>query len=314
MSPPWRRWWKEFNRSLTILVVPHGTARARQITFSLPFLAFLFACWTGLTAWASYLASEKFDYWRLKANAHLSRIKVEYFANELKKSREMLDEVKEVDTQLRALIGLGSKDAIIQSDHAAFQASGGPTAADVDALQKLLEGSIADLTLQEVSSQMLALRAEIENRLASYRELREKIDYERRVFRATPSIWPAAGYLTSHFGSRLSPFSGLQDWHKGVDIAAPAGTPVRATADGVIQLAGWAGGYGKVVVIDHGDGFSTRYGHNRQILVKRGDRVKRGQIIALMGSTGNATGPHCHYEVWHLGRTVNPKRFMRQQG
>jgi hypothetical protein len=313
MSSLWQRWRKEFARRLTIMVIPHGIARPRQLSFSISFMAFLFACWTGLTAWASYMASQKFDYWRLKANTHMLRIKVEYFANEVKRAREMLDDVKEMDAQMRTLIGMGSREAIVQSENSPLPGQGGPTEGDVQELQKLLEGRVSEMTLQEVSNQARGLRLEIENRLQSYREIREKIEYERALFRSIPSAWPTVGYLTSHFGHRLSPFSGLDDWHKGVDIAGPAGTPVRATADGVVRLSGWAGGYGKVVVVDHDFGYSTRYGHNRQILVKRGDRVKRGQIVALTGSTGNATGPHCHYEVWYLGRTVNPRRFMRQQ-
>ncbi len=314
MTSFWHRVRREWARRLTIMLIPHGIARPRQLSFSLPFLLFLFTCWTGLTAWASYMASQRFDYWRLKANTHLLRLKVEYFANEVKRAREMMDDVKEMDGQLRALIGMGSRDAIIESDASPLQAQGGPTPADVAELQKLLEGRVSEMTLQDVSAQVRQLRLTMEARLASFREIADKIEYERRLFRSTPHLWPTNGYLTSHFGHRLSPFSGLDDWHKGVDIAGSPGSPIRATADGVVQLAGWAGGYGKIVVVDHGYGYSTRYGHNRQILVKRGDKVKRGQILALMGSTGNATGPHCHCEVWDLGRAANPRRFMRQPG
>lgn len=312
MQIPWSSWRKELSRRMTIMVVPHGTARPRQLSFSIPFILFLFTCWTGLTAWASYMASQRFDYWRLKANTHILRIKVEYFASEVKRAREMMDDLKEMDSQLRALIGMGSRDAIVQSDGTPLTSQGGPTEGDVAELQNLLEGRVSELTLQGVSSHVKQLRTEMETRLTSYQEIRDRIDYERKLFRALPNSWPTNGYLTSHFGHRLSPFSGLSDWHKGVDIAGPPGTPVRATADGVVVMTGWAGGYGKVVVVDHGFGYSTRYGHNRQVLVKRGDKIKRGQILALMGSTGNATGPHCHYEVWYLGRTVNPRRFMRQ--
>lgn len=302
-----RRWWKDFDRRLTIMVVPHGTARPRQISFSVPFVLFLFTCWTGLTGWASYLASQRFDYWRVKANSHLLRIKLDYFAGQLKSSREMMDEVKEMDRQLRTLLSLGSRDAIIQ---AAEAPAGGPSLMDEAQLAQALESRVGEASFQDISLHIAALRQEAEARLQSFREVQAKIEEERRVFRCTPNVWPASGYLTSHFGIRLSPFSGVEESHKGMDIAAPAGTPIRATADGIVQLAGWAGGYGKVVVLDHGYGYSTRYGHNRQVMVKRGDRVKRGQIIALMGQTGSATGPHCHYEVWHRGRAVNPKRFM----
>jgi biotin carboxyl carrier protein len=309
---PDRRWRKEIVRHLTIMVVPHGTGRPRQLTFSIPFLLFLMAVWTGLTGWAGYIASERFDYWRMKAHNHVMQLKVAYFANEMKQAREMLDDLKEVDGQLRALIGMGSREAIIQSEHSPLQNAGGPTAQETQDLQNLLEGRVAEMSIEDVARHLQALRSETEKRLASFEEIKAKIRHERDVFRATPNMWPTNGRVSSHFGGRLSPFSGLEEWHNGVDIASPAGHPVRATADGVVQMAGWAGGYGKVVVINHNFGYSTRYGHNRQVLVKRGDHVKRGQIVALVGSTGNATGPHCHYEVWLGGRCVNPRRFMKQ--
>ncbi|MGQ0645915.1 MAG: M23 family metallopeptidase [Elusimicrobiota bacterium] len=305
-------WKKELNRRLTVMVVPHGTARPRQLTFSVPFALFLVAVWTGLTGWAAYLASERLDYWRLKANSHLMSIKMSYFAHELGRTREMLDEVRQTDLQLRALIGMGSREAIIQSDGPAPQAQGGPTLQEEVELEAELEGRPADLSLQEFSRRMGIIRSETRGRLASAREILARIQEERISFRHTPNAWPLDGYVTSHFGGRLSPFSGVAEWHNGMDIAAPAGTPVRATADGTVHLAGWSGGYGKVVVLDHGTGYSTRYGHNRQILVKKGDRVKRGQIIALVGSTGHATGPHCHYEIWLNGRCVNPRPFMKR--
>ncbi len=314
MFSSWRRWKRELTSRLTIMVVPHGTARPRQISFSVPFILFLFVVWTGLTGWASYMASQKFDYWRVKAKTHLLKIKLDYFANQLKNSRAMLDEVKEMDVQLRSLIGLGSHEAIVQSHAPGDYDSGGPTFEDITELQKLMEGRPSKMTFQAISKQIRLLKSEMKKRITSFKQITRQIDKERNIYRHTPNIWPTNGYITSHFGARLSPFGGEEQSHKGTDIAAPSGTPIRATADGIVRLAGWAGGYGKVIVIDHSHGYTTRYGHNRQLLVKRGDRVKRGQIIALMGQTGRATGPHCHYEVWHKTRAVDPRNFMRQLG
>jgi murein DD-endopeptidase MepM/ murein hydrolase activator NlpD len=304
-----RPWWKELNRRLTIMVVPHGTARPRQITFSVPFTLFLFVLWTGFTGWSAYIASQKFDYWRAKANAHLMRIKVDYFAGQLKHSQEMLDEVKVMDRQLRTLLNMGSHEAIVQS--ADDQASGGPTPLDEALLSQALQGQLAEPALRDISSQVNQLRRGIQVRVDSFKEISGRIDQERRTFRYTPRGWPVNGYLTSPFGHRIHPLTGLPEFHDGLDIAGPPGTPIRATADGVVQLAGWASGYGKVVVIDHlYAGYSTRYGHNRQLLVRRGDRVKRGQIICLMGETGDATGPHCHYEVRINGKPLNPRPYL----
>ncbi|MDE3179637.1 MAG: M23 family metallopeptidase [Acidobacteriota bacterium] len=127
-----------------------------------------------------------------------------------------------------------------------------------------------------------------------------------------PSIWPVEGEVTDWFGERVDPFSGMESFHPGVDIAAPSGTPVRATADGIVVEAGREeAGYGNEVLIDHGFGISTRYGHLRRIYVVDGQEVKKGQIIGAVGMTGRATGPHLHYEVLVHQTPVNPSKFLR---
>lgn len=125
-----------------------------------------------------------------------------------------------------------------------------------------------------------------------------------------PSLWPVVGVLRSSFGGRSDPFSGEGAFHKGIDVQAPVGTPVYATGDGVIESAGWSGKYGKRVVIDHGNGIETYYAHLSKFDVMPGQEVRRGEIIALSGSTGHATGPHVHYEVRLSGTPVNPYRYM----
>jgi murein DD-endopeptidase MepM/ murein hydrolase activator NlpD len=315
MARLWRRWRKEANRRLTIMVIPHGISRPRQISLPLPFLAILFVSWTVITGWAGFAASERFDYWRAKVNSHFLKLKLAYLNNEVNQSRAMLDEVKTLETELRTMIGLGSRDAIIQSDlpetsPAISPSLGGPSEDDAAALERALHTGIPEMSFEDIARSIRALRSETETRLAGVRNLNIEIATKREAYRVTPNMWPVSGYLTSHFGSRLSPIDGFRESHRGMDIAGPAGSSIRVTADGVVKLAGWAGGYGNVVVVDHGLGYSTRYGHNRQVLVKTGDRVKRGQVIALMGETGKATGPHCHYEVWYNGRAVNPSRFL----
>lgn len=128
-----------------------------------------------------------------------------------------------------------------------------------------------------------------------------------------PSIWPLDGTLRSPFGGRSDPFSGEGAFHTGIDIQAPAGSPVRVTADGVIESASWSGRYGKLVIVDHGNGTETYYAHLSQFLVIPGQEVRRGQFIALSGSTGRVTGPHLHYEVRIAGTPVNPYKYLGKQ-
>lgn len=126
----------------------------------------------------------------------------------------------------------------------------------------------------------------------------------------TPDIWPVSGVVSSHFGFRVSPGGIGSTYHEGLDIASSYGNPVHATANGRITQAGWVNGYGYLVEIDHGNGIKTRYGHNSAILVSVGDQVVEGQTISLIGSTGNSTGPHCHYEVRVNGEAVDPTLFL----
>ena len=129
---------------------------------------------------------------------------------------------------------------------------------------------------------------------------------------SVPSAKPVAtATYTSGFGVRSDPFRGSAAMHAGIDLAAPLGTPVYATADGFVDRAEWAGGYGNLVEIDHGKGLQTRFGHLSRILVQPGQRVTRGMLIALMGSTGRSTGSHLHYEVRIDGRAVNPVPFLQ---
>jgi murein DD-endopeptidase MepM/ murein hydrolase activator NlpD len=134
-------------------------------------------------------------------------------------------------------------------------------------------------------------------------------DFDRSTI---PSLWPVEGRVTASFGERMDPFSGEGNFHPGMDIAAPKGTEVRATADGIILRAGRVeSGYGNEILIDHGSGITTKYGHLSQVFVVVGEEVKRGQVIGAVGMTGRSTGPHLHYEVLVHETPVNPAKFLR---
>lgn len=140
--------------------------------------------------------------------------------------------------------------------------------------------------------------------------IRSDIRAKLTLWAHTPSIYPTWGRFTSGFGWRRSPFGRWKEFHPGVDIANHQGTPVVATADGVVERASRDGGFGNTVIVSHGYGFKTLFGHLKTIKVHRGEQVKRGQIIGLMGNTGRSTGPHVHYEIIENGSPVNPKYFL----
>ena len=132
----------------------------------------------------------------------------------------------------------------------------------------------------------------------------------RELMAATPSIWPTEGYISSTFGNRPSPFTGQETFHSGIDISARTGTAIIATARGIVSFAGWDGAYGNSLTINHGNAITTRYAHVQKILVKEGQTVNRGELIALVGATGRATGPHLHYEIRVGGVLINPMRYI----
>jgi murein DD-endopeptidase MepM/ murein hydrolase activator NlpD len=144
----------------------------------------------------------------------------------------------------------------------------------------------------------------------SFEKLLKKLKAKRSLLAATPSIRPLDGWKTSGFGYRISPFTNRKELHKGLDIAAPNGSPIISPADGRVTYAGRNGSYGNMVAIKHGYGIMTRYGHLSKILKKKGEKVERGEVIALVGNTGRSTGPHLHYEVRLNNVPVNPEKYI----
>lgn len=177
----------------------------------------------------------------------------------------------------------------------------------------LSEGELASEDHKDYSS--LSVRIEKAVKDTTLREqgvlqLWESLSNRQSLLRSTPSMRPAMGWITSRFGYRVSPFSGKAALHQGVDFASAPGTPVYAPADGVVSYAGYDQGYGKLVSIDHGYGVVTRYGHNSQLFVVVGQKVRRGDVISATGSTGRSTGTHLHYEVRVNGLPVDPMNYI----
>jgi murein DD-endopeptidase MepM/ murein hydrolase activator NlpD len=172
-------------------------------------------------------------------------------------------------------------------------------------------GAKADISTSELEgnlhSSVDAIRSRMEDLTTHLSLLTEKT---RRI-RSTPTIWPLNGNIGSHYGSRLDPFTRDAETHLGIDLVAPKGTEIRATADGIVRVAAREGQYGNLVVLEHPDGLSTRYGHLHKFKVKAQETVKKGDVIGWVGMTGRTTGPHLHYEVRLNDRPVNPRPYLR---
>ncbi|MGE5606243.1 MAG: M23 family metallopeptidase [Bacteroidota bacterium] len=157
---------------------------------------------------------------------------------------------------------------------------------------------------------------QIENYLAKESEEQQRLLSDLQAYKwkldHTPSIWPVVSYITSSFGKRVHPVLKYNRKHVGIDMGAASGTKVAATAAGVVSFAGWRGGYGYAVMINHQNGFQTLYAHNSKLLVSIGQSISKGQTISLSGNTGITTGPHLHYEVYINGKPVNPVPYLKR--
>ena len=181
-----------------------------------------------------------------------------------------------------------------------------------------LGGPIESAATQENSlsslKQDLAQIADFINDREQQLNLLENLFAQKNIDKETfisgrPVKW---GWLSSHYGYRNDPFSGKRAWHAGVDFAGKEGSDIIAVASGVVTWSSERYGYGNLVEINHGNGYSTRYAHAKELLVSVGDVIEKGQVVALMGSTGRSTGPHVHFEVLHKGMTLNPKKFIHR--
>lgn len=163
---------------------------------------------------------------------------------------------------------------------------------------------------QALSQQLAFLASTVGESGQSLRALERFVERTRSVLLAVPFRWPVRGPLNSRFGQRPSPWTGQLEFHRGLDISAGRGTPVYAPATGTVHVAGHGGEYGNIVILDHGNELRSLYGHLQETRVKPGERVERGQLIALTGNTGRTSGPHLHYEIQVRGRAVDPRQYL----
>ena len=296
----------------TIMIVPHATAKFRRVRVSRN-LILAGGALVGVLSVAGLLVPH-FLIKTARLRAALDKTSREN--TDLKKANEKFDaSIGELRTKLAEIEAKAAKFALMvgvedpNTQSASFAASlgaGGGSFPDLPTVgpqqaDTLIEGEIN--TLRERSG---ALQD-------SFRVLDTAFQKQALLLSSTPSIYPVRGLLGNGFGWRRDPFTGMRDFHQGLDIVAPVGTRVVAPADGIVTRVGDAGGFGLSVFISHGFGVVTRYGHLSSAQVKVGQRVKRGDPIALTGSTGRSTGPHLHYEVLVHQKTVDPLRYILEE-
>lgn len=291
-------------RFYTILILPDATAKALKLHVPKSVFAVLAGVLGFVLVWFFFsmyqhiaLQSQLLELKRLRREVGKHHSVQERFR---KLERELLS-LRDLDQKLRKVAGLKSKGSSL----AVGGIEEGRSGAQLD-MVAATDGDLIDGMKRDLEE----LQREVTLRERSLKELKRFFEEKQSLLASTPIIWPVKGWLTSGFGNRISPFSGRREMHEGLDIAVPTGTPILAPAAGVVAFADFLSGHGNAVLIEHGHGFSSFYGHNSKITVKAGHRVKRGQVIAYSGNTGLSTGPHLHYGVRLNGEWVDPRGYI----
>ena len=295
----------------TFMFLPGPNERVRTLSISKSVLKTALFSIVALTFLSLYLFYEYNDVkdkvWELQsAREELMQQKaqVQNFALNILDYERQMFLLRDLDTKLRRVVSLGPRNKAQQ-----VLGIGGPDELGLQNLTSMGEKG-QDEALKEMHQELTQLKGAASRQETSLQMLIEYFEDKRSLYASTPSVWPVRGWVTSPFGNRTSPFSGILKFHEGMDIATQTGTPVVAPADGVVIKAGFSTGYGNMVEISHGYGLRTVFGHNSRLNVKAGQQVKRGDVISYVGDTGSSTGPHLHYEVRVNGLPVNPVKYM----
>jgi len=295
-----------FQKKMTFMVVPYDGSSPVQIKTNLFILHSLILLCGVLLTWAVMLMVKDVNYELASVNDQKLKTEMTGILTELEHNRVLISHISQVDEKFRKLLKLGDRKQVM-----IYNGVNGPAEEDDNYFSQVLQENNDEL-VNKINQNLKETTGAAAQQSASFQEINSYLNKQRSILAATPSIWPIKGWITSGFGKRASPLTGEPGRHYGVDIANEVGSPIRATADGLVVYAGWETGYGRVVVIEHGYGFSTRYGHCSVIDVKVGDTVKRGQVISYVGSTGRSTGSHLHYEVRIHGVPVDPEKYLPQ--
>ena len=305
----------ESSNSYTIKIIPSGEGKIKSvklplnlIKYGLGSLAALGVLFVGVMSFAVYASfTAKSGSAEINDLRSVNSIQQEQLLQLSKKANALQDEMDQLtslEADLRRQSGMAPAADEAGGGDGTHDGQGGPyVEPDMDNVREALTQVERGLAVRRASLQ--ALQQEIKARQETLGTVMAGGFSIQSI--TIPSIWPCKGDVSSPYGLRW----GGSDFHPGIDIANDMGTPIVATADGVVEVAGWnSGGYGNMVDIDHGNGIMTRYGHAMQVAVTAGQHVRRGQVIAYMGSTGFSTGPHVHYEVRINGQAVNPSAYL----
>ena len=296
---------------ISILFFGHHTSRTRQLRIGKKFLKILLylsasALLVAIFFLSDYIQVKKkaFNVYRLCQEMKNQRSEIHLFLAKVEELERQLSVFKDFDRKIRIIANLEKRG----QESAPLMGIGGPSPSDIR--EKFKErGDDKELILQ-MRSDIERLQLEAVSREESLFDLLKLLLAKKETLAHTPSIWPVQGWVTSGFGFRIHPLTGLSQMHEGLDIANRVGTSVVAPATGIVSDIETDQLFGKILVISHGFGITTRYGHLHRVLVRLGQKVKRGDKIGELGMSGRTTGPHLHYEVRINSIPANPVQYI----
>ncbi len=302
------------NRFYTILIIPENSSKARQIHIPiwllraamvvLPVLILI-----AFTLFLDYrfVANQVYENRELQSENRRLRQNVQLYQNRMEALESSLDRIENFSARLKMITNLMDQDQLSQHIELPPPNAAANLSFAAKPVENATEQSLPkkeDQNFERLSLKSLTLEQNLH-------DLYELLSDQKSFLNALPTKKPAEGYFTNGFGVRLSPLGdGVEKMHEGVDVANVMGTPIRSPALATVSYAGRKSGYGQIVILDHGYGLETWYGHTSKVLVKPGQKVKRGQTIALMGNSGQSTGSHLHYEVRVQGIPVDPLAYI----
>jgi murein DD-endopeptidase MepM/ murein hydrolase activator NlpD len=296
---------------ISILFFGHHTSRTRQLIISKKSFKILLhlsvsALLVAIFFLSDYIQVKKraFDVYRLRQEMEGQRSQIHFFLTKVEELERQLSEFNDVDRKIRIIANLEKRGQEI----APLLGIGGPSPSDIR--EKLKERRDEKGLILQMRSDIERIQSEAVSREESLFELLKLLLAKKETLAHTPSIWPVQGWVTSGFGFRTHPLTGLSQMHEGLDIANRVGTTVIAPARGIVSDIETDQLFGKILVISHGFGITTRYGHLHRVLVRLGQKVERGDKIGELGMSGRTTGPHLHYEVRINNIPANPVQYI----
>jgi murein DD-endopeptidase MepM/ murein hydrolase activator NlpD len=299
------------NKAFTFVVIPPKTSKVFRLKVPKPVLLgvagllCVFAVVGVVSIYRAYtLYAELQAYEQLKSEYLRQQVSIKKVSNQVDGFKSQMEHLRELDYKLRLIT-----DLEVERPGPPVYGIGGFIEGGDQALLEQAQQSGMNL-LAVLNKDLSRLEKMVRYQEESFNSLKAHLADKQDVIARTPYRWPVRGFLSSTYGPRTDPFTGAQRMHDGIDIVAPKGTPIKAPADGIVTFSGVDPGLGNMVVIDHGYGMLTRYGHHNANLVREGQRVKRGDAISTVGTTGRSTGPHLHYEVRVNDVAINPLKLI----